>query len=450
MSDKPEHKIQNATRGYLALKQYVDFSLFQAYREIQYVGLEKVPTDGAIIYAPNHTNALMDALVVLSMDKKPKVFVARADIFRNPKVAKILTFLKIMPIMRIRDGMDEVRKNDEVIKKAADVLVDKVPFCILPEGTHRTQHSLQTFGKGVFRIALETVSDIPEEMPLYIIPIGLEYGNFFRFRSTVLVQIGEPINVKQFISKHPESTTPEMLNLMRDDLFEKLKKVILYIPDDERYDATYETCAIVINEQVTEYLQSHPKERRHSLITRYNANHITVGEIETARNFAPEAADKILDKAQQIYELRTKAGISLGSVIMKNPFWSRLLKLLIFIISLPYTIPSSILMLPISGVSRILFNKLKDRAFFNSIRYLVTLFLLPILILIYSIILFCLVPWEWALLGTALLIPANIVCQDSFRLLRLMHSDFKLLCNHKLRKEMKELKKYYFKHIKHL
>ena len=127
MGKKENRKIQDFDGIYAFLRHYVDFMLRMAYRRIKYVGLEKVPADGAVIYAPNHTNALMDALVILAMDRKQKVFVARADIFRNPKVAKILRFLKIMPIMRIRDGMDEVRKNTEIIHKSVDVLLDKVP-----------------------------------------------------------------------------------------------------------------------------------------------------------------------------------------------------------------------------------------------------------------------------------------------------------------------------------
>ena len=154
MGKKENRKIQDFDGIYAFLRHYVDFMLRMAYRRIKYVGLEKVPADGAVIYAPNHTNALMDALVILAMDRKQKVFVARADIFKNPKVAKILRFLKIMPIMRIRDGMDEVRKNTEIIHKSVDVLLDKVPFCILPEGRHQAKHSLLPLSKGIFRIAL--------------------------------------------------------------------------------------------------------------------------------------------------------------------------------------------------------------------------------------------------------------------------------------------------------
>jgi 1-acyl-sn-glycerol-3-phosphate acyltransferase len=119
-----EKKIQDYDRLYDILRYYVDFVLKLSYRNISYVGRENIPQDGAVIYAPNHTNALMDALVILAMDRKAKVFVARADIFKKPLLAKIFKFLKIMPIMRMRDGIDEVKKNTETIEKAVDVLRD--------------------------------------------------------------------------------------------------------------------------------------------------------------------------------------------------------------------------------------------------------------------------------------------------------------------------------------
>ena len=215
-------KIQDNDHLYNFLRYYVDFVLHLSYRNVRYVGREKVPQDGAVIYAVNHTNALMDALVLLAMDRRPKVFVARADIFRNPKLAKILTWLKIMPIMRIRDGYDEVKKNNETFEKAVDVLRDKIPFCIFPEGTHQAKYSSLPLSKGIFRIAFQAQEMMPD-MPLYIVPVGLRYGNFFRFRSTVRVQIGDPINVGEFIASRSDQTTAEQMVDMKDVLTERMK-----------------------------------------------------------------------------------------------------------------------------------------------------------------------------------------------------------------------------------
>ena len=200
----------------------------------------------------------------------------------------------------------------------------------------------------------------------------------------MLVQIGEPINVSAYLREHASLSQPEVMNLMKDDLSERMKEVILYIPDDEHYDATLETCAAVINQQVDTWRKEHPgarrhaltmdtwrKEhpgsRRHSLTTRFAANKMTLGQIARLRAAEPEKAAELLGRADEIHREREKRGISLGSVVKKHPFWSRLLQLLVLIVTLPYTIPAGVLTLPVTGLSAFLFSKMKDRAFYNSI-----------------------------------------------------------------------------------
>ena len=79
-------QIHDESRGYRILLPLVNWMFRHSYRHIKYVGEENIPQDGAVIFAPNHTNALQDALAVLSINSERKVFVARADIFR--KLAK--------------------------------------------------------------------------------------------------------------------------------------------------------------------------------------------------------------------------------------------------------------------------------------------------------------------------------------------------------------------------
>lgn len=229
-------KIQDKDRLYLFLRPYVDWLFRRSYREFHYIGKENIPTDGAIIFAPNHTNALCDAMCILGIDRRQKVFVARADIFKEPKRARILTWLKIMPINRVRDGLDEVRHNDETINKAVDTLRDGVPFCILPEGTHRPMHSLLPLNKGIFRIALQANDTFGDEKPIYIVPVGLEYGDYYHLWDSVTVNIGKPINVTEFCRQHAELTYPQQMMTLREELTLRMRELILWVPDDEHYD----------------------------------------------------------------------------------------------------------------------------------------------------------------------------------------------------------------------
>lgn len=217
-------------------RPWVDFVIRHSYRKLQYVGLERIPRDGAIIYAPNHCNALCDALAVLVMDSSPKVFAARADIFRKPRMRAILTWLKMMPIRRIRDGIDEVRRNDETMDLAVETLRHGVPFCLMPEGTHRTRHSLLPLSKGIFRIALQANDVMGGENPVYIVPVGLEYGDYFHLWDSLTVQIGEPINVTEYAAGHPELDRPQMLLALREELTERMRRTFLWVPDDEHYE----------------------------------------------------------------------------------------------------------------------------------------------------------------------------------------------------------------------
>lgn len=232
-------QIQDRNKLYDFLRPFVDWMFRRSYRHCRYLGKENIPTDGAVIFAPNHTNALCDAMAILGIDHSRKVFVARADIFRKPKQAKILNWLKIMPIRRMRDGVDEVKNNDETIEKAVETLHDGVPFCILPEGTHRPMHSLLPLSKGIFRIALRANDAFGEEKPVYIMPVGLEYGDYYHLWDDLTINIGKPINVTQFAKDHADLDRPQLIMALREELTRKMREQILWVEDDEHYEENF-------------------------------------------------------------------------------------------------------------------------------------------------------------------------------------------------------------------
>ena len=436
-----KRKIQDYDPLYSFLRYYVDSVIKLSYRKIRQTGRENIPADGAVIYAPNHTGTLMDALVILANDKKPKVFVARADIFKNPKLAKLFRFLKIMPIMRMRDGFDEVKKNNKTIEQAVDVLKDKVPFCIFPEGTHQPKYSLQPISKGIFRIALQAQALMPD-MPLYIVPVGIRYGSFWRYRSTTHMQYGEPIKVSDCIEQNSDKTQPELMNIMRVSLEERMKDTIVYIPNDEDYDATYEICAAVVNEQAKTVENG---DKLNVMALQNAANNKTVKQVCRLKEGNAELAERLISLGNKAAKIRKSKGISLKSVVARHSVVFNVFKLLLLLATLPYTLAAAVCALPTTLLSNTVCKKFKDRAFHNSARLLINLLVWPLLMIIYSVVAYICLPWQWALPLTLALLPAPYVVQDAYRAVRIMVSDFKLCCNKPLKAIYKEIREIMFK-----
>ena len=206
-------EIWEHNRLYSLGRPYIDRCTKNSYRYLRYRG-EDLPSGGAVILAPNHTNTLMDALVILAGRKGPTAFGARADIFRKPAVARILQFLRILPMVRERDGLSHVSENYESFDTIDRTLEHGVPFCMFAEGTHRPGRSLQPIKKGIARIALRSA----QARQTWLVPTGINYTDFYRFRKGCEVRYGEPIDVNAFVREHPELNEAQLLQALRSHL----------------------------------------------------------------------------------------------------------------------------------------------------------------------------------------------------------------------------------------
>lgn len=413
-------KIQDDNKLYSFLRPFVDHHVRKAFRRYKVVGYDKIPKNAACIFAANHTNTLMDALVLLSMNHEKKVFIARGDMFKKPAIAKIMFFLRILPIYRIRDGFKSVKDNNaEIIDKAADVIHDEVKLFLYPEATHRTKHSLRQLSKGIFHIALKANNDFGHEKPVYIVPTGIEYGDYFRYRSTALVNFGEPINVTEYVNQNKDENEAVMMNGLREMLTERMSKQISFIPDnEENYEAIWEMTKI-------------KSGLKGGLEERLENNQKTIKEILEWKEKEPEKAKEKFEKVDKFIKKRKKKGISVTSVTKKNIFGTVLWKTLVALLGLPYYIASAVANLPIWLVTKILKNSFKDKAWGNTVSFGVEFVLHPILTTLCIVLTFCLLPWKVATISTLLFYPSYMYFVDFGEFLRRWISDVKWMFNHK-------------------
>lgn len=355
--------IEEYSRGYALLKAVAGFwhnNIF--YRRVIVVGLENIVPDNHLIFAPNHQNALMDALAVLFTHKGQPVFLARADIFRRKTIATILYFLKILPVYRIRDGFSTLKGNDEIFDKTVDVLRNKNGLIILPEGDHEGFRRLRQLKKGICRIAFHADEASDFDLKIKILPVGLEFTNYQRYRQVLTVVYGKPVEVSEFHNLYKQS--PEKaLNDLRSKLYREMKSIMVHIESEEDYEAIDELRSLV-NGQYSDDVRN-PKLFR---------DRILIEKLNHLKNNDPELFHKIcslsLNVKQKAEELNTDYLLLRKK---KHPLGLLIAGMAGIIATFPVFMYGNIFNLVFLGIPNLQIHKTRDIQFHSSIRYGISL-----------------------------------------------------------------------------
>ena len=396
--------IEKKHLGYGLLRPYADRVTKTYFRTTAY-NFENVPTDDIIIYAPNHQNALMDAMAILAIIKTQPVFLARADIFKKKTIEKLLTFFKILPIYRIRDGKESLGNNDAIFQKTIDVLKNKNGLVILPEGVHAGFRKLKPLKKGILRIAFEAEEANDFKLNIKIIPVGLDWSNYINFRSKLFVYFGEPICISDYYDEYKKNP-PRARNLLQKKLSEELKKYMIHIENEEYYDM-FDNIRYIYLPQMIKKMGFKNKKQPNQLFAQQNI-------IKQLNDFAdknPEEAKELNEKTLKYSELLNKLKFR-HWVIQESKFSTLGIigQALLAILFLPLYLYGGILNYLPYKVPVWATKKVKDLQFLSSFRYVIVLLLFPIYYIILIIVgLFVIEPW-----GLQIAVPVSLLFAGLF------------------------------------
>lgn len=248
-------KIHELPLSFNLVRRYTIFAFKRYYSEFIIVGKENIPTEGPVIFAPTHTNALMDAVAVHSIvpTNLPVIFLARADLFKNKKMAKFLHFVKIMPAFRMRDGMENLGKNNKVFDQCVKVLGHNKALGIMPEGNQEVERKLRPLVKGIFRIAFAAQQKYGTGKGVKIIPVGLDFGNLIKSNKHIIINVGKPIEVSDYMNVYTENPV-NATNDIRDRLRTDLENLSFNLATENYYEC-FEIATEVANTSVLNELQ---------------------------------------------------------------------------------------------------------------------------------------------------------------------------------------------------
>jgi glycerol-3-phosphate O-acyltransferase/dihydroxyacetone phosphate acyltransferase len=373
------------------------------FKHIEVTGLDNVPRDTPVIFVLNHPNALVDPVFLLSLAPRRVSFLAKAPLFSMPVIGYLVRELDSLPVYRRQDEGQDVSKNEETFVAARKLLARGGTIGICPEGVSHDDPGLKPIKSGAARISLAAVSSA-EVIDLQIVPAGLYYTSKTSFRSSALLNFGEPIKVEP-VELEPDGSPPrEAVRELSDQIEESLREVIL---DAEQREAL-QTIARA--------------ERIFSSDTEVSGEEILSDALQLQQRFIkaysvlqhtqPERLRRLEVRIIRFDEELKQAGIDPEELALPsstlNVFWKILKRLLIFVVMLGPAILGTVVHYPAYVLGGYLATKLSKNFedVISTIKILSAMLLFPLTWLVVSVFSYFTFGWIFAV-GTLVVIPLS-------------------------------------------
>ncbi len=220
-------------RALVALLRALAMALVKLYYPARTVeGAERIPAGRPVVFVLNHPNGLLDPIVLCAATGRAARFLAKSTLFGNPFGRFAMDAFGSIPIYRAKESgarAGDASRNDESFARCRAALARGEALALFPEGTSHSDPQMKPLKTGAARIALSAErerADAGGHLGAVVVPVGLFYERKARFRSRVLLAVGEPLEVASLLPRYlaDERATVDALT---DDLRARLDAVVL-------------------------------------------------------------------------------------------------------------------------------------------------------------------------------------------------------------------------------
>ncbi|MFM2316194.1 MAG: hypothetical protein RLZZ155_526, partial [Bacteroidota bacterium] len=323
------------------------------FRVVGYENLKgsEIPT----IVVGNHQNALLDPILCCSVITQQLHWLTRSDVFKGGFVSAFLRKANMLPVYREKDNVGDMRDRNEAIFQECYKRLNRGNWISLfPEGTHKGRKALNTpLKKGVGRLIIGTFEANPKLQQIRILPLGLEYSEFFEKDGDFMLRIGKPI----VLSKEDFTTANKAI--WANELVAEISKQLTAVMTDIRNDEYYEEYLTI--QDLMHFVFPHND---------WHENVLIYQDMVNAQQFEKP---QFLQKLKAFNALTNELSFS-NKTELETQQW-RLANTLRVLITYPLSLIGKIIFFPISNFTEnFVRTKVKDPLFRNSIRVTFKLF----------------------------------------------------------------------------
>lgn len=218
---------------YWFLKFFMNFGLRAFFLRVYLSGAENIPKNKPVILASNHPNSFLDAIILGTLLRRPVHFLARGDVFNTPFKKWLLWQIKMLPIYRLEEGVENLHKNEETFDRCKQVLEKNGIILIFSEGLCIVERRLRKLRKGTARIAFTTEETSNWGLDIQIIPVGMNYTHPTKPRKELMITLGKPFPVARFKNQYEENQAVA-IRQFNELLAERLRELVVHVADKSR------------------------------------------------------------------------------------------------------------------------------------------------------------------------------------------------------------------------
>lgn len=393
-------------------------SLRLFFRRIETINVSEVPYKGPIIFVMNHPNGLIDpALVFVALPRKVS-FLAKSTLFRIPLLSRLLSTVEALPVYRRIDEAD-VEQNKVTFDASHFLLKSGGAIALFPEGVSHNSPKLLPIKTGAARIALGAISGFAtdEQIDLKIIPVGLFYTSKTRFRSEVLLFFGKPIDVQP---AEPDGDGDPPRDAVRDLTFqieEALREVTVNAESGAEIETANEAANLFLSVGETMDLEE-PLAARFEFVKEY------LGAEDPEPSRSPET-EEITGLISGYKKKLREIGLEPENLsLSKHPYWyvfqHFILRSLLLIVFLPFTVVGTVIHLPAYEFTRFLGSRYSKHGvddIVSTVKIISGLVLMPLTWLISGAIVAYFIDWRIGIAAVPLAAVCGYAAMRSFEAL---------------------------------
>lgn len=181
-----------------------------------------------MILACNHPNSFLDAVIMDILFERPIWSLTRGDAFLNKTVNNILFKLKMLPVYRMREGVENLSGNYKTFDTCIELFRRGQIVLIFSEGLCVNEWRLRPLKKGTARLAYKCLQ---ENIPLKILPVGINYSSYKRFGKNLFINFGDLFSVTDFDKSLSDGSFNQVFN---NTLQQGLKPLVYEIDKTDR------------------------------------------------------------------------------------------------------------------------------------------------------------------------------------------------------------------------